>query len=397
MSSLSMFILFPRSLSRCLALSVVLGAASVAPAQDWLLTTADFQTEPVKIQSIDATTLVVVSGGASRPVKLADVLDLTRTQTLATKVNRLVINQTDGDRFAGEPVGVTDERLRWKTPSLGTLDVPLRQVRSIAPVGEPVQRAASTEDVVLLSNGDTVSGVLQNFDGERVTLNVNGDSVPVPLASLARIDFASSASPVSPAGGQTRFRIRLVDGSVVTAPSLQADATGVSMELGGSPRNVKWIDVALVEQLDGPVSWLSVRQPVESVQIPHVSPRTWDARTDRAVDGSPIRFGDRTYAHGLGVHAYSRLKYSLDGTYRTFRTRYAIAGDLPYADVTVRVLLDDKVVHESKNVRAGALSDVVELDVSSAKSLTLEVDYGAGNDVQDRLNWIEPALLRAGR
>jgi hypothetical protein len=30
----------------------------------------------------------------------------------------------------------------------------------------------------------------------------------------------------------------------------------------------------------------------------------------------------------------------------------------------------------------------------TAKMLTLEVDYGAANDTQDRFNWIEPALVR---
>ena len=52
------------------------------------------------------------------------------------------------------------------------------------------------------------------------------------------------------------------------------------------------------------------------------------------------------------------------------------------------------MVHEKKNVRAGTLSPVITVDLAGAKSLTLEVDYGAGTDVQDRLVWLEPALLK---
>jgi len=38
---------------------------------------------------------------------------------------------------------------------------------------------------------------------------------------------------------------------------------------------------------------------------------------------------------------------------------------------------------------------VVIVDLPTmAKMLTLEVDYGAANDTQDRFNWIEPALLK---
>jgi hypothetical protein len=62
--------------------------------------------------------------------------------------------------------------------------------------------------------------------------------------------------------------------------------------------------------------------------------------------------------------------------------------------VTVRVKLDDQVVHEQQNVRAGALSPVVLVDLGEAKELTLEVDFGANIDSEDRLNWIEPALLK---
>ena len=62
--------------------------------------------------------------------------------------------------------------------------------------------------------------------------------------------------------------------------------------------------------------------------------------------------------------------------------------------MTVRVKLDDKVVHEREHFHAGELSPPVVLDLNGATSLTLEVDYGANADAEDRLNWIEPALLK---
>ena len=34
------------------------------------------------------------------------------------------------------------------------------------------------------------------------------------------------------------------------------------------------------------------------------------------------------------------------------------------------------------------------IDIAGHKTITLEVDYGENYDVQDRFNWIEPALLR---
>src|SRR5204863_9220411 len=96
----------------------------------------------------------------------------------------------------------------------------------------------------------------------------------------------------------------------------------------------------------------------------------------------------------IGVHSYSRLVFPIDPTCKSFRTQYAIDGDQPWADVTVRVKLDDRVAYEKLHVTSNATSDVVKVDLNGAKRLTLEVDYGENYDVQDRLNWIEPALLR---
>ena len=78
---------------------------------------------------------------------------------------------------------------------------------------------------------------------------------------------------------------------------------------------------------------------------------------------------------------------------QTFRTQFAIDGDAPYADVNVRIKLDGQVVHETRDLRAGILSPVIWLDVSGAHTLTLEVE-ALNDQVQARLNWIEPALLR---
>ena len=116
---------------------------------------------------------------------------------------------------------------------------------------------------------------------------------------------------------------------------------------------------------------------------------------NQAVDGSTdLRFGGKTFRRAIGVHAYSRLVFPLDGQYAAFRTQYAVDERLGRADMTVRVKLDDKVVHEKQNVRAGTLSPVITGDLAGAKTLTLEVDYGGGTDVQDRLVWLEPALLK---
>ena len=76
-------------------------------------------------------------------------------------------------------------------------------------------------------------------------------------------------------------------------------------------------------------------------------------RVQSRVAGSAQRF-----SHGVGVHSYSRVTWDLDGSHEAFRTRYAIdtRDANTRADVTVRILLDGKVVFEQAHVRAGILS-----------------------------------------
>jgi hypothetical protein len=50
-------------------------------------------------------------------------------------------------------------------------------------------------------------------------------------------------------------------------------------------------------------------------------------------------------------------------------------------------------VHEQQDVTAGQISSVVTIPLNQARQLVLEVDYGRNLDVQDRLNWIQPALV----
>jgi hypothetical protein len=234
-----------------------------------------------------------------------------------------------------------------------------------------------------------------------------GNETPVPLDGIRNVMFASTAGAAAAAkqqggaGAGRSFRIRLDDGSVITAPRLRTaanDTLVVSLaDKAAAPRNLPLESVATIEQLNGPVSWLSSRPPAENVQTPLLeTPRP--ARMDRAVTGKPIRFGDRAYARGIGVAPYSRITWPIDakvrGDYQTFRTQYAIEGAGQYAEVAVRIKLDEKVVHERAKLTAGELSPVVLVPLGAAKTLTLEVDFGGNYGVQDRFNWIEPALVK---
>ncbi len=98
----------------------------------------------------------------------------------------------------------------------------------------------------------------------------------------------------------------------VSAVALAADKFTLFLD----DRNTRQIDadaVAGIEQLNGPISWLTSRKPAENIYKPFFS-ENFPTRFDRTVaDGKPIREKYPAFHHGIGCHSYSKLVYDLDG------------------------------------------------------------------------------------
>ena len=390
----------------CVIAAVSLSPAVAAAADDWSLTTADFQTRAVAVRGMTADGVQVAGpGGGERVVPLDTFVSAQRAAAggASAATPKFTLALAGGDHLVGEPVTVTGENLTWAEPLLGGVQVPfgrLVAMNSGASASTPDERPK--QDVVTLANGDSVAGVFTGVaDGKLAVQAADGGPTAVPLGGVSRVAFASTGTPPADAGHA--FRVRLVDGSAVTVVGVAVTGDGVSLTLAAPAGRVvplPLVDVLSIEQLDGPVGWLSSRTPAESVQVPYLGGATpWPARFDAAVDGGPLAFNGQAFDHGIGVHAYSRLTFAIDPGWAAFRTRFAVDSrrDAPrlLADVTVRVKVDGRVALERRDVRAGVLSPVAVVDLTGAKTLTLECDYGPNGDTQAHLNWLEPALLRA--
>ena len=383
-------------------LATSLLAAAAARAQDsWTLTTADFRNTSVSLKAIDGAGVRVADAvnSAERLVPMDEFLQLERSVPGAAQQGKFVLHLAGGDELAGEPLSIAGEDLVWKNPAAGEVRVPMSRVVAMTRPGQQPPDRRQNEDVVTLSNGDAVRGIIAGIEAGKISVQQTDAPEPVAVAveSVARIQFAATAAPAAGAQGARSFRVRLADGSTLPARAVTFADGQLSVDLGdGKPRPMDQTRVAAIEQVNGPAAWLSAIPPAQSVYVPFFgSSQEYAARMDATVDGSrDLRFGGRSFRRAIGVHAYSKLTWPLDGRYAAFRTQYAVDERLPHADMTVRVRLDDRVVHERQNVRAGTLSPVITVDLAGAKLLTLEVDYGAGTDVQDRLVWLEPALLK---
>jgi hypothetical protein len=380
-----------------LVLAIAAGSPRARADALWNLTTSDFHTSSAALVGISADAVHVTSAsGEDQTVSLDQLLELSRPLPPRSDGTRYFLILQDGDRIGGDPVAIVGEQIEWQSPALGDLRLPLRQLVAIAGADQTISDDRPREDVVSLANGDSVHGLVTALGAGKVAVQTSNGNTDVPLGAVASIEFAAVAGRSTPRQG---FRIRLDDGTSVmaTLPSLDGDLLRFTIP-GNPPGGIELAQVAAIEQVNGPVSWLSLRPPSESVYIPYIgSAQSWPARMDHSVTGGVLRFKEQTFSHGIGVHAYSRLTWPLDGSWSAFRTRYAIDGNDPdalAADVTVRIKLDGHTVYEQPHVHGGVLSPVIVENLAGAKSLTLEADFGDRMDTRARLNWIEPALLK---
>lgn len=399
--------MFSRAIT-CLGLVVVLLLVVVPSRGDdgWSLTTADFKRQTVNLKAIDDKGVHVSGFGQaqSTAVPMERFLQLDRGGSSQVVRGTWILHLVSGDRIGGEPIAIADDNLGWNSPAAGKLDVPLKEVRGMARPQEVVQFEANrTEDAVFLTNGDNVKGIISGIqDGKLLLKQAGGDTLPVDLASARSVHLAAAGKPDN--AGKRAFRVQLSDGSVITAPKIAFTGEQINLVLGsGNQRAIDVAQVVMIEQLNGPVSWLSARLPDQTVYQPMLD-IAFPPQMDRNYRGERIKLAGREYARGIGVHAFCRLTWKLDGTFKAFRTQYAMNEDAFKGRVTVRILLDDKVVHEAVDFGAGKIAPIVVLELGSAKTITLEAHPGGDAkssdpttwniDTQARLNWLEPALLR---
>jgi hypothetical protein len=92
------------------------------------------------------------------------------------------------------------------------------------------------------------------------------------------------------------------------------------------------------------------------------------------------------------------LEYDLDGQFEQFRACLGfelLPADAVAGRVAARVLVDGKVQFENPDVRSNDEPKTLIIDVRMANHLTLEIDFGQDQDVNDRVVWANARLIRA--
>jgi len=362
--------------------------------------------------------LIRTADGAERRIPLEDLVRLSTPSRPSPPPRRgLMVSLTNGDVWYGEVVEAREEATVIDMVDLGRVAVSLDAIARIDTVRatqpayqrsvEWLDRAMSgkrgttgeagpllplVEDMILLTNGDVIRGFITSIgaDGLAMESTLGKTLVPYRLIVAVRLTSSTTTKPQTP-----YVIVTLRHSGRITAQQLDWSGNVVEARLVDGQRcRIEAERIVQIDVMGGRWEWLAQHQPISFEHTPMLS-LAWDYRADRNVLGDVITIAGQTFEHGIGVHSRSSLTFDLKGQYRRFVTLGGLDDSSgPYADVSVAILVDGRVRFEQSHVRRGKLLGPVRLDVTQAKRIELIVDFGDNGDIQDRFNWVEPALIR---
>src|SRR5215469_7122373 len=179
-----------------------LALVSPASAGSWLLTDSEFHSHSIAVDTIDSAGVHTTTG----ILPWDDVLEISHTvpATAVPSAHHSLIFR-GGDRLAGQPVSFDGNIMQWSTPVVGQIAFPIDSVVGIsrgssspADLDQP-----RTDDVVRLSNGDSVHGIINQITSTGVTIQA-GDATPtLNWDAIDAVLFSSS--PASAASASRRM------------------------------------------------------------------------------------------------------------------------------------------------------------------------------------------------
>lgn len=339
-----------------------------------------------------------------RRVPIGDIVRITSTVPPSPhNPNDSKLTLAGGDVLYGRFRDGGEDTVAIETNDLGRLLIPLDVVAAVdhakassKAYTDMVQWAdrdmPDDQDQLLLTNGDVMRGFITRIDAEGFDVEMPAGLTKVPHRLVLAARFPS---PIVTSPQQLHAIVTLRGSGRLTVSELDWSNDSVTVRLIHGPRvRIEPNRIVRIDVVGGRWEWLSLHRPISFQHTPLIS-LDWAYAVDRNVLGGPITVAGETFEHGVGVHSRSRLTYDLKGRYREFVTHFGIDDDSgPYADVSVHILVDGQRRFKQEHVRPGKLHGPIRLDVADVGRIELVVDFGDNGDLQDRLDWVDAALIR---
>ncbi|MBL8862238.1 MAG: NPCBM/NEW2 domain-containing protein [Planctomycetes bacterium] len=394
-------------LSACAVLALVLQAPASTPAS--------LPTARAVVMAADGAETRVPLGEFEVPDPASFRAALVRFEggpaPAAPAADAATVELAGGERFLGALTGGGGERFELRLAEGLVLPVDLERLqalrfesRLVGAVG--VEPAAEGDRIYRAQAGgvERIDGAVEGFSeaGVRFHGELVG-TIAIPWRSVAALFIEPlGAAPDAPAAGTVPVVLDLADGSRVRGALRGVRGRAVDFERQGAVLRIPLQAVLQIARDDGSLAFLASLPPVEdgsSRPFGDDLGMVWRARTDRSVDGGPLRAGGVRHPRGLGVHAPSRVAWKLDGSQARLSGAVAVDDEVQRlatrGSCVFRVLLDGREAFVSPVLRAGDAPVPFTLDVLGARELALVADPTSDGFAGDRANWLGLVLLRA--
>jgi hypothetical protein len=357
---------------------------------------------------------IVCEGARREEIEINDVFNLRWPgRKVADEGASPVVVLVNGDELAAHAVLVdeTDLVVKWiRWPDLAPVKLPLDWIRGfvLRPPRDEVARlrllnrmrlpgAAEATDLVMLTNGDSLSGQVNSLDGKGLIVeSAAGNEVKVELSAVRAVSFNPEWLAKPEATGE-RTLLSLVDGSRLTASRVEIEQPGTFRVrlASGAEFDLPQTAVQSLRFLGGRVVYLSDLEPTRFEFTPWLELQ-WPWRRDLNVLGGPLKLRGEPFAKGMGVHSKSELTYRLDGQYRRFQATVGIDDAAKgQGSVTFLVLVDGRRVFASDPLTGSSPPlPLPPIDISKADTLTLVVNFAESGNVLDHANWCDAVLVK---
>lgn len=309
---------------------------------------------------------------------------------------------TDGGLMTGELVEADSAALTLQSEALGRVTLPLERLRGalFAPPSPGAARdaltsrvlgAGSGKDRIWLANGDELRGEVRSLGRNEIEFESDVGPLKVPRANVVALAFDRPGATPS----TDRLHVGLRDGSRLSVSRVTLDAKNVQLQIDGgeswsAPREaLVWIRGASPR-----VTYLSDLRPSGYRHVPFLEQK-WDYQLDRNVTGGQLRVGGRLAAKGVGLHSTSLLSWNVPPGSARFAAEVGIDDSTGGpGSVVFRVFLDAREAAASGPVRGGEPPRELVVELGSAKTLSLVVDFADRGDVLDRADWLDARIER---
>lgn len=319
-----------------------------------------------------------------------------------------------GASLEGQLMGGESEFLHVSLHGIAATTFPIDEVASVRwPSRQPTSgsvmpQAPEEGDRLYLRRGtglDQIDGLVDSFSDEGVTFQGRFGQRTHAWKDVVALFIEEIDSP-APSNESSPVVLDILGGGRVRGDLGAVTSAGVELRTrGGSHLRVPLVLMRELVIDDGSFQFLG--------QLPIADPGPTDLfgggdalgmryppRVGRNYAGAPLLSGGRTWWRGLGVHAPSRVTWSLNARYASLQTWVALDDsaltDQYQGSVIFRIHVDGNLAWDSGLMQgADAAKRTPIIDLAGAQTLVLEVDSATDSFFCDRANWLRPILIAA--